>query len=238
MSMRFILAAMLACADTGCVDHCVTGESKCSGDHILACGGVEGDEFRDLVAGCGDDRCLDIEDDGLRVAVCSTTGTRDPRCADEPTRTRTCVDDTTLLRCNRGFSWAEEPCAGQCRVLDGLTLCTADTGPSAACTQNGASCEGGAAITCRGGWAVDRMPCGDGERCMASPFTLFGGARVTYCASEATTCDGTEVRCTSSMRLAGCVDGHDVEMACSPRYECDTFTVLATGTHEAACSYR
>ena len=236
--MRLGFVTLFAFANTGCFDPCVAGESVCSGDHILACGGTEGDEFRDFVPGCGDDRCMNIKDSqGLRVAVCSASGELDPRCdPNDPRRIRICADDATVLRCNRGFSFAEEPCAAHC--VAGVALCSPEYGPSAACTENGLTCEAGAVIHCSKGWVVDRTECGAGERCMTSPLALFGGDHLVYCASEATTCDGTDIRCTSKSRLAGCVDGHAVAMSCSDRYECDTFTVLSTGTHEAECIYR
>lgn len=232
MKFHCVLAALTVLA-AACDNQCVPGESRCDGDTILACGGPESDQFRSLYPGCGDDRCLDIELDGLRHAVCSTTGQPDPRC---PARAYAllCVDDSTLLRCSEGYGWDEQTCRGACisDEPDGSDgFCSFDAAPSPVCSFDGPACETDSSVQCSRGYVVDRIACPNGP-CVASPFSLFGGDRPTYCVTQAT-CETQGARCASSSRIEGCTSGRVVAMQCNPRTSCDQFTVNPTAPMES-----
>lgn len=233
MNYRVALAVLMGMS-AACEDHCVPGETRCNGETITGCGGPENDAFRTLIPGCRDDRCLDIEDgDGMRQAVCSATGQPDARC---PTMGRSylCVDDSTLLRCNEGYGWAEQTCRGACisDEPDGSDgFCSFDATQSRACSTDGPSCEAESTIRCRRGYVVDRIPCLDGT-CVVSPFTLFDGNRPTYCVTQ-TSCESQGVRCTRSSRIDGCMSGRVVAMQCNEGTSCDQFTVNPTAPMES-----
>jgi hypothetical protein len=234
--------AFVACGG----DACRSGEYKCDGDAILGCGSpgdVSGArDFTELDRGCGADQCLDLERDGLHVAVCSTTGAPDARCPATSVFASICVDDHTMLSCERGYGSNETKCEGACVApsssATGTTgaFCSLDTAPSPACAgANPQTCDGDTIIECTRGWVTKRTVCGG-----AAPHCVINSNPVwqtwPYCASDASCSDADGARCDGNI-VRGCIGGRTVAMDCGADGECTTFGPLE-GRTDATCDVR
>jgi hypothetical protein len=214
-------------------DQCRPGESRCDGDGILSCG-TPGDltgerGFTALSGGCGADRCLDLVRDGNRVAVCSTTGTPDPRCPSGAAGP-ICVDGKTLLRCEEGYGSRQRTCDGACVVDTSgssafpLTFCAAEFAASSVCAGAVSQvCDGNVAVECARGWVTKRTLCdGDSPRCVIEKNELT--IAHAFCARDEACSSAAETHCQSSA-IEGCVGGHVVSMGCGEGSACEVYGI-------------
>jgi len=214
-------------------DQCHPGESRCDGDGIVSCG-TPGDisgarDFTALSAGCGSERCLDLTRNGDRVAVCSTTGTPDPRCP-SGVFGAICVDSKTMLRCTDGYGSMQRTCDGACVVDTStsskypFTFCAAETAPNPICAGSASQvCDGNAAVECTRGWVTKRTVCGAGSpRCVIEKNELT--TPHAFCAREEACATASETHCKDSA-IEGCVEGHVVSTPCGEGQACEVYGI-------------
>lgn len=224
--------ALLLVSSAACVgeDECAPGESRCDGDGIVTCGSpgdVSGKRsWSGLAAGCGQDRCLDVVDGALRIAVCSTSGQKDARCPVE-TRGLVCLDDRTRVTCQLGYASAEKTCTA-CVTLPssptnpGAVVCAAEATPNAACDGFvGRACDGAAVVECQRGWVTTRTACGaDAPTCVVASGTFNQGS--PFCVRSETCAEPDAVRCEGS-GVRGCVAGRVVASGCATDEACRSY---------------
>ncbi len=232
-AMRFLLVLGLVFAPS-CGDRCKDNEATCNGNTIYSCGPPDDfsniRDFNDKGTDCGDATCIDVTYQGLRDAVCSTSGVADPRCAG--IEDEICFDANTELTCGAGYS-LERDCTGAC-IADTSgsypkVFCSTETAPNPICVAAiGPICDNGTVATCFDGYVVDRIPCSSG--CATSD------AGTGYC-TDAGTCPGSDqATCDDNFTaLSGCVGGRSVAMTCNPGSYCENDFVITTGTTEAVC---
>jgi hypothetical protein len=234
--MVFVAVPFLALGPGCGSDDCKEGESVCKGIHIGVCG-RDGDfsdsrTFHTLISGCAPEKCVDLTEGGMRVAICSSTGQPDPRCAD---RTGLgCVDERTTLSCDRGYGSGEQTCAGACIPLEGGAFCSLEEAPNPACSNGGGGlvCDGASVVRCRRTYVVERFACEGGSSSCVST----AGSLRSYCAT-AETCDGPDdARCSDTTSIGGCVAGHRVSMSCTGQLKCEEYWTSET-TRESECTY-
>jgi hypothetical protein len=232
---RFAVMLVLA---SGCGDECRDGESVCDGNRPMACAHPDDAsdgplDFRLQEERCDPDSCLDTEQNGLRVAVCSTSRAPDPRCGGTDYASF-CYDIATKLVCAGGYS-QERDCIGSCITTTTVTggsraFCGTETAPSSACHER-PTCDGASVISCDTGYVVDRIAC--------SGTCLTSAAGVPYC-SDGTVCTGDdEALCDGLTALHGCISGLTVAMTCNALSECENYGIPPEfTTTEAECTAR
>lgn len=232
-----VLGVALAAGPVACGgDSCTLGESRCYENETRICSGPNdtefGNHFNTLGVNCGAARCWDTVDQGLRVAVCSTTGAKDPRCS---SASGSICDGTTRLYCDHGYSSFEKACAAKCvtSVLGG-TFCAISPEKVAACSSgSGPRCDGSSVVTCQEGWATARSPCEAGASCV----TTNGWIHRAFCVGSATCSGPNDARCKGTNAIQGCLNGGVVAMTCDAGTECREYATLEGG-HEAECVVR
>lgn len=220
-------------------DSCSLGESRCYENEARVCSGPgdteSGNHFNTLGISCQSSTCRDVMENGLRVAVCSTSGAKDPRC--DTTYGSICIGSATQLFCNHGYSAFEKQCAGTCVVgeMTSGTFC-AISGPKAPACAGGPGpwCDGSSVVTCQEGYVTARSVCaGAGAKCAQ----ITGGFHRAFCVTSATCTGPNDVFCDGRGAMKGCYGGAVVAMTCDAGTACSDYATLSGG-REAECVVR
>jgi hypothetical protein len=222
---------------TPACDECHDGEAICDGTHIRVCG-PPGDvggfrSFNSQEDGCGDAMCLDLEANGNRLAICSSSGQPDPRCDGHDGGF--CYDAQTKLECTLGYAH-ELSCEGACvnDTANNFLFCSTEANPNAICDDtNPTTCDGNSVVSCFDHYVVDRIECADA--CVTTNDRAYCTDGSTCSGSDQATCDDPNA---IPGVVHGCIAGQHVAMACNPSSDCEDFLVISTGATEAECVYR
>ena len=226
-----LLIAVSLAATSGC-DQCTVGPAHCEGATLVACEWRGDGPFSNTVrtaAPCA----IACADDG-QGATCVDSATPVPACAggDGPV----CIDGATAT-CRGGFPIGTKACDGgtTCTVVadcDGqgpVAFCAIGDAPDPGCSGAMTYCDGGTAVGCQCGHAVERFACGDPTLCR----DVAGVATCTISGQVDARCgvdpagwsgfcvDNTGITCWQGVPVSsiGCGDG-SCEVSSSGHAEC------------------
>lgn len=215
-----IAAVLLGPAgNAGCESECRKFEQRCVGNQLWVCEGSEVQHF--VNQGACSDHCVTLPADaeGKANAVCSKTGSPDPRC--ETPSGSFCVDARTMIRCAHGHSVEAPRCPVACvdareyvgSEQRGAAFCSLSATPDAACAATiGLTCDGSDVVGCHRGYVIERIACGGASpRCAREHVSGFSRP---YCVTDRPCAERDQTQCNAASRMTGCVAGRVVDWLC------------------------